>query len=73
MISPYKAHLELHLNTTVSLHRRDAAEIEGELVSVDDFGCTLKQEDNDEYDREIFIAYEDIRGVDVSVLRDDID
>ncbi|MBC7982169.1 hypothetical protein H7X65_03775 [Candidatus Parcubacteria bacterium] len=68
MISPYKEHLKRYFKGQVTLHRRDALDISGEVIDVDDFGCKLKQPGQAEYDTEVFVSYEDIRGVAIQVV-----
>lgn len=66
MNSPYKYKLEKLEGTQagkqVTIHRADAPDVKGELVEVDEYGCSLKQSDG-EAATTTFVAFEHIRGV----------
>lgn len=68
MISPYKSELTgfVNMKNMITIQRADAPDVVGQIKNVDDFGVTILRaySEKDEDGRlELFIAFEDIRGV----------
>ena len=67
MASSYKRHFEEYvgMDNMVSIHRADAPTLVGQVKEVDDDGCTLlcAWEKGKEAREQVFVAFEDIRGV----------
>ncbi len=76
MISPYKQKLKGFegMRHVVTIHRADAPDLKGKVKKVDDYGCTIHQPTNTPGGTlDVFVTYEDIRGVGTEGTDPDID
>ncbi len=62
MSNSYKSRLQELTNREVVISRADTSELKGMLFEVDDDGCVIHQSLPGSL-LEVFVAYEDIRGI----------
>jgi hypothetical protein len=64
MDCPYLPKLRNLKGKRVVIHRHGTVDLEGEVKSVDESGCTISRDgSHPEYPQRIFVADRDIRGV----------